>query len=118
MGKGRWGPLVALICLTAGCCTNPGVFAKVEGSMKTVQEYYAPLLEAGGWDRQEKVSRALVAADTTLLLAGELQRQWCPDPSKARQLELQVQEAQKLAQEAGVAATESLGGMAPGKSGE
>lgn len=118
MGKGRWGPLVALICLTAGCCTNPGVFAKVEGSLRAVQEYYTPLVEAVGVGPPEKVRLALVAADTTLLLAGELQRQWCPDPSKARQLELQVQEAQKLAQEAGVAATESLGGMAPVKSRE
>jgi hypothetical protein len=95
------------------------VFAKVEGSLRTVQEYYTPLVEAAvGVGPPEKVRLALVAADTTLLLAGELQRQWCPDPSKAQQLELQVQEAQKLAQEAGVAPTESPGGMAPGKSGE
>lgn len=118
MSKGRLGPIVALMWLTAGCCTHPGVFAKVEGSLQAVQGYYTLLLEAVGVDPPEKVQRALVAADTTLLLAAELQRQWCPDPLKARQLELQTQEAKKLAQEAGVAATESLGGMVPGKSGE
>ena len=51
--------------------------------------------------QNDSLQRAVVAADTTLLLAGELQQQWCPDPGKAQQLELQTSEAQKLAQEAG-----------------
>ncbi len=114
MGKGRWGPLVALMCLTAGCCTHPGVFAKVEGSLRAVQEYYTPLVEAVGVGPPEKVSRALVAADTTLLLAGELQRQWCPDTLKAQQLELQAQEARKMAQEAGLEEAGSSRTMIPG----
>ena len=118
MGKGRWGPLVALICLTAGCCTHPGVFAKVEGSMKAVQEYYAPLVEAGGLDQNERIRLALVAADTTLLLASELQRQWCPDTSKAQQLELQAQEARKLAEEVVLKEAGSSPPITPGKAGE
>jgi hypothetical protein len=50
----------------------------------------------------DKVRRAVVAADTTLLLAGELQTQWCPPGSAVKQVELQAAEAQKLAAEAGV----------------
>jgi hypothetical protein len=35
-------------------------------------------------------------------LAGELQRQRCPEPGKAEQLEIQTREAQTRAREAGV----------------
>jgi hypothetical protein len=118
MAKGKLGLWLALLGLTAGCCSNPGLFDQVQRSLQTVQNYYTPLLQAGGWDQEGKLRRAVVAADTTLLLAAELQRQWCPDTQKAQQLELQTQEAQKLAQEAGVAAAESPGGTAPNKSGE
>ena len=45
-----------------------------------------------------RLRQAVVAADTTLLLAGELQRQWCPDPQKTEQLELQTQEAKARAE--------------------
>lgn len=118
MGKGRFMPLLALLWLTAGCCSHPGLFNQVEHSLKTVQDYYGPLLEAEGWDRQEKLRQAVVAADTTLLLAAELQRQWCPDPLKAQQLELQAGQAAKLAQEAGVVEAGRLEVITPGKSGE
>ncbi len=108
MGKRRWGwlmlPALALLAwLAPGCCSQPGIFQKVSRSMETVQSFYAPMIQEdlGG---NEKLRLAVVAADTTLLLAGELQRQWCPDPAKAEQLELQTRESQKLAQEAGVAA--------------
>ena len=43
-----------------------------------------------------------MAADTTLLLAGELQSQWCAAPRQVNQLEIQVKEAAGLAREAGV----------------
>jgi hypothetical protein len=87
----------------AGCCGQPGVFGKVHDSLAMVQSYYGPLVEQE-WGRQDKVRQAVVAADTTLLLAGELQRQWCPDAGQAEQLALQAKEAHRLAQEAGVAA--------------
>ena len=91
---------VALIWLTGGCCGQPGLFDRLGGSLKTVQSFYEPLLQENLGD--ERVRRAVVAADTTLMLAGELQKQWCPDPRRAEQLELQTKEAGKLAQEAGV----------------
>jgi hypothetical protein len=102
MKKGRWVWLLALTWLAGGCCAHPGVFQRVHQSLKTVQEFYDPLLK-DGWELNDTARRAVVAADTTLLLAGELQRQWCPDPSKAEQLELQAKAAQELAQQAGVA---------------
>ncbi len=112
MKKGKWLLLAALLLgLAGGCCSQPDLFQKVHQSLETVQGYYGPLVqECVGQDG--RVQRAVVAADTTLLLAGELQRQWCPDPNQAKQLELQTTEAQKLAQEAGVAAADQ---KEPGK---
>jgi len=101
MRKKNWFWLALLLGLTAGCCSNPEIFQKVHHSLETVQNFYGPLLQ-GDLSQDEKLKRAVVAADTTLLLAGELQRQWCPDQGQAKQLELQVSEARKLAQEAGV----------------
>ena len=103
-----WGVLVLTLVLAAGCCQNPGVFQKVQRSLETVQSYYDPLL-AEDWQNNANLRRAVVAADTTLLLAGELQNQWCPEPSQAEQLELQVKAAQALAREAGVKAAGESG---------
>jgi hypothetical protein len=104
MRKKRWFCLAALMLwLVAGCCDHPEIFQKVQGSLEAVQTFYEALTQQD-LSQDEGLKRAVVAADTTLLLAGELQRQWCPDPGKAQQLELQVGEAQKLAQEAGVPA--------------
>ena len=91
-----------LLGLVAGCCDHPEIFQKVQGSLQTVQTFYGALTQQD-LSQDEGLKRAVVA-DTTLLLAGELQQQWCPDPGKAQQLELQVGEAQKLAQEANVSA--------------
>ncbi len=112
MKKGKWLLLAALLLgLAGGCCSQPGLFQKVQQSLETVQGYYGPLVqECEGQD--ERVKRAVVAADTTLLLAGELQRQWCPEGQQVQQLELQTAVAQKLAQEAGVAAADQ---KEPGK---
>ena len=96
-------PRIALLWLVAGCCANPEIFQKVHTSLETVQNFYGPLVQQD-LSQDERLQRAVVAADTTLMLAGELQRQWCPDPGQAKQLELQVSAAQKLAQEAGVPA--------------
>jgi hypothetical protein len=101
MREGRWLWVVALVWLSGGCCNNPGLFQKVHDSMALVQSFYDPLIRQD-LDRNETAKQAVVAADTTLLLAGELQRQWCPNPSQAMQLELQAKEAMQLAQEAGV----------------
>ncbi len=100
MGKSL-GTLCLALTLVAGCCQHPGLFQQVQRSLETVQSYYTPLLQEE-WEKNEQLRRAVVAADTTLLLAGELQRQWCPDPGKAEQLELQVREARTMAQDAGV----------------
>ena len=100
MKRGKWAGVVVLAGLLAGCCSNPGVFQKLEQSLKTVQGYYEPLLSEDLMN--DKVRRAVVAADTTLLLAAELQAQWCPPETAVKQVELQTEEAQKLAQEAGV----------------
>lgn len=107
MRKSIWALGLALV-LAAGCCQNPGIFQKVQRSLEAVQGYYGPLL-AEDWQNDANLRRAVVAADTTLLLAGELQNQWCPDSGQAEQLELQVKAAQKLAQEAGVQATGDSG---------
>jgi hypothetical protein len=103
MRKQRWFCLAALLWLVAGCCNHPEIFQKVQGSLETVQSYYGPLVQQD-LSQNDSLKRAVVAADTTLLLAGELQRQWCPDQSKAQQLQLQAGDAQKLAQEANVPA--------------
>ncbi len=102
--RSKWAAAMALTGLLAGCCTNPGIFQKLEHSLKTVQSYYDPLLSEDL--KNEKVQRAVVAADTTLLLAGELQAQWCPAAEAVKQVEMQAKEAQKLAQEAGVQTTQ------------
>ena len=96
------------LTMTSGCCQNPGVFQKVQRSLDTVQSYYTPLI-TGELDQDDRLKRAVVAADTTLLLAGELQRQWCPDPQKTEQLELQTQEAKARAADAGVKEAGALG---------
>ncbi len=85
MRKTRWFWLpLLLLWLLSGCCGQPGIFQKVHRSLLTVQSFYDPLVqEISGQD--ERVQRAVVAADTTLLLAGELQKQWCPDPGQAQQ---------------------------------
>jgi hypothetical protein len=101
MRKHRWLWVAVLVGLSGGCCGHPGVFQKIHDSMVTVQHFYDPLINQDV-DRGVIVQQAMVAADTTLLLASELQQQWCPNPGKAKQLELQAQEAKKLAQEAGV----------------
>ncbi|MEW6386813.1 MAG: hypothetical protein AB1491_04770 [Thermodesulfobacteriota bacterium] len=100
MTRIKWSGILALFGLFAGCCSQPGVFQKLDRSLKTVQSYYEPLLQGNLQD--EKVRRAVVAADTTLLLAGELQSQWCAAPRQVKQLELQVKETEELAREAGV----------------
>lgn len=102
------GALGLALVLAAGCCQNPGLFQKVQRSLETVQSYYSPLLEEQ-WQQDEKMRRAVVAADTTLLLAGELQSQWCPDAAQAEQLALQAREAQALAKDAGVQAAGGQG---------
>ncbi len=113
MRKTRWFWLtVLLLGLTGGCCAQPEIFQKVQHSLETVQSYYGPLIQED-LGQNEQLKAAVVAADTTLLLAGELQKQWCPDPAKAKQLELQVGQAQKLALEAGVSA--AAGPKEPGK---
>lgn len=98
MKRSGWAGVLAVLWLAGGCCAHPGIFQQVRDSMNTVQSYYEPLLKENLGE--DKVRRAVVAADTALLLAGELQSQWCPDVQAAEQLQLQVQEAEKLAQAA------------------
>ena len=107
MRKNR-GALGLALVLAGGCCQNPGLFQKVQRSLETVQSYYTPLLNAE-WQKDERLRQAVVAADSTLLLAGELQKQWCPEAAQAEQLELQVQAAQALARDAGVKAAADSG---------
>lgn len=96
MRENRWLWVAALVCLSGGCCGHPGVFQKIHDSMVTVQHFYDPLIQQN-LGKNGVVLQAMVAADTTLLLASELQQQWCPNPDKAKQLELQTQAAKKLA---------------------
>ena len=110
MKKGRWIGVAALIWLSGGCCSHPGLFQKVHDSMATVQSFYDPLIKQD-LDSNETVKQAVVAADTALLLASQLQGQWCPNPDKAAQLDLQAQEAKKLAQEAGVVKQDATQGQ-------
>ena len=106
MRKKRWCWLPLLwLGLAAGCCDHPALFQKVQGSLDTVQGFYDTLLQQEGWQQNDRLKQVVVAADTTLMLAGELQQQWCPDPGQVQQLELQAGEAQKLAQGAGVPAS-------------
>ncbi len=96
-----WLPAL-LLWLLSGCCGQPGIFQKVQRSLLCVQGFYDALLQEEGWQQNDQLKQVVVAADTALMLAGELQKQWCPDPSQVQQLELQAGEAQKLAQGAGV----------------
>ncbi len=98
--KVRWLPLLMAVWLVVGCCSNPGVFGKVSDSLRLVQSYYDPLLKGDLGD--ERVRQAVVAADTTLLVAGELQKQWCPDEKAVEQLLLQVKETEELRRQAGI----------------
>jgi len=76
MRKNRWLWVAALVGISGGCCGHPGVFQRIHHSMVTVQHFYDPLIN------QELVQGGIV--------------------QQAKQLELQTQEARKLAQEAGV----------------
>ncbi|MEW6658165.1 MAG: hypothetical protein AB1424_05870 [Thermodesulfobacteriota bacterium] len=107
MGKSL-GAVCLALSLLAGCCQQPGLFQKVQQSLGTVQSYYTPLLQEE-WQNNDQLRRAVVAADTALMVAGELQRQWCPDPGQTEQLQLQAQEAKALAQEAGLKAAGASG---------
>jgi len=107
----RWA-LVFILMWLSGCCSHPGVFDKLHQSMVAVQNFYGPLID-GQLEQNDKLHMAVVAADTTLLLAGELQQQWCPDPEQAAQVELQAKQAESLAQAAGVAAAAPDASTAP-----
>lgn len=101
----RLGFLVLLLAglLLTGCCENPGIFGQVNQSMSAVQGFYDPLVGQFLDDQtNDTVKAAVVAADTALMIGGELQKQFCPDPKQAEQLALQAQQAQQLAQQAGV----------------
>lgn len=84
-----------------GCCSNPGVFDKINSNVKKVQTYYDPLVakvqNATGSGKVAPVAaiakEALVASDTVLLLAGELQTMNCPPEGKVEQLDLQTEQA-------------------------
>lgn len=98
-----WVAVLVALLLLAGCCDNPGVFGKVNQSMNTVQGFYDPLVGQFLDDKTNTtVQAAVVAADTALMIGGELQNQFCPDSKQAEQLALQAQQAQQLAQQAGV----------------
>ncbi len=100
------GAAVLAMVLAGGCCSNPGVFSRLEESLKTVQAYYDPLLqELGGESVSDKVRQAIVAADTTLLLVSRLQAQWCPAEAAVEQTALAAATVQRLAEEAGVQAS-------------
>jgi hypothetical protein len=101
MRKTPWLWVLLLVLWLAGCCSQPGVFQKLHNSLTTVQGFYDPLLGAGE-GQGETWRQAVVAADSALLLAGELQQQWCPDLQAAQQVELQTQTAVQLAQAVGV----------------
>lgn len=105
----KMGVVVLAGMLAGGCCSNPGVFSRLEESLKTVQTYYDPLLqELGGESVSDKVRQAIVAADTTLLLVAKLQGQWCPAEAAVEQTTLSAATVQKLAEEAGVKATAEM----------
>ena len=94
--------LLVLLALLAGCCSNPGAFGTAERTVKSVQGYYNSLLSGlVNGEANDYIGMAAVAADTTLLLADAIQKQWCPDPGAVAQLELQAQQAKKLAEQAG-----------------
>jgi len=104
MGKGKVVWLLTLVWLAAGCCGNPGIFGKVEAGLKTVQTVYDPLL--GKYfenPTNEKVGLALASADSALVIFDQIQKQWCPDPKAAAQLQQQAEVTKKLAAAAGVA---------------
>ena len=94
--------VLAVALASVGCCGNPGIFGKVNASLKTTQGYYDPLLIKLSVAPIPEVKAAVVAADTALLLAGELQKQWCPSEQAVDQLALQTAEAKKIAEAAGV----------------
>jgi len=72
--------------LLAGCCSNPGVFQKIQASKAAVQEAYYTVKGESSLPSDQYVLLGGLAADGALMLAGTLQTQWCPSEADAAQL--------------------------------
>ncbi len=101
MKRRQWAWPILLAGMLAGCASDPTLIPKLEQSLQTVQAYYEPMLKQWGAN-DAKVQMAVVAADTTLKMLGDLQKQRHPDPKAVEQAQLQTAQAVKLAQQAGV----------------
>jgi len=98
-----WAVGLAAALLLAGCCDNPAALKVAKGSIIAVQTFYDPLVGKYLDDKtNETAGLALVSADTALALAGIIQEGYCASQAEAKQLQLQIQNAAKLAAEAGV----------------
>jgi hypothetical protein len=94
--KQNFNKVLALLLVLGGldgCCANPGVLARIDASMKTVQQAYYDFSGQSKLDTASAdafVALGGAAADAALALGGTLQSQWCPDPAAAEQLAVRV----------------------------
>lgn len=90
----KLGLVFLAAAVLGGCCSNPGVFGKLEQSLLTVQGFYDPLVsELLDDPTNMKVRLAVIAADSALLACGTLQEQWCPDLVDVKQVAIQTEVA-------------------------
>jgi hypothetical protein len=85
--------VLLLAAAVAGCCDHPQAFKRAQDSMLIIQGVYDPLVGAYLADQTNGYLKAgLVAADTALALAGQIQAAKCATPQEADQLALQAQQ--------------------------
>lgn len=86
-----WLVCVLAVCfLLSGCCNNPGVFAKIDASQRSVQSAYYDAKGQSTLPSDQYVALGGAAADAALALGGMLQKQWCPSQADADALADQV----------------------------
>jgi hypothetical protein len=96
--------MLALVLTPMGCiCKYPNVTGKVQGTLATGHTFYDALVKKFLDNKTDAtVHGAVISADLALAMAGQLQKQWCPDPALVAQAEKMMADAKAKAGAAGV----------------